>query len=149
MAAQLSLCLGELTAHCLGPTFAAGWSDVCTSDVARKDSSCLVTGAHILQVTEAHPTAHCCPIPLEPDTSDMCHSSLRFSIRTTPVFIISFAFLLSYCYGEFGDRGQIWDRNVGLGCHLLRFPSWPLSNVYLKSSSFPLADELRCGPRTG
>ena len=113
VAAQLSLCLGELTAQCLGSAYAAGWSDVFTSDLARKDSSCFVTGAHILQMTEAHPTAHRCPIPLEPDTSDMCHSSLGFSIRATPIFIISCGFLLSYCCGEFGDRGQIWDRNVG------------------------------------
>lgn len=94
VAAQLSLCLGSSQLS-LGPAYAAGWSDVFASDVARKDSSCLVTGAHILQVTEAHPTAHCCPVPLEPGTSDMCHGSLGFSIRAIPILMMSFAFLLS------------------------------------------------------
>lgn len=126
-----SLCaLEEITAQCLGPVHAVEWSDVFTSDVARKDSSCLVTGAHILQVTEAHPTAHSCPILLEPDTLDMCHSSLGFSLRAIPIFIVSFAFLLSYCYRDLVIEGK-YGIEMGLGCHFLRFPSWLLSSMYV------------------
>lgn len=109
---------------------AAGWSDVFTLDFTRKGPSSLITGVHILQVIEAHPTAHTRPVPLEPDSPDMCHSSLGFSIKTTPISMVSSAYLC-YCCREFGARGKIWDRNMGLSCHLLRFPSWSLSSVYL------------------
>ena len=145
MAAQFFVCLGELAAQCLVPARAAGWSDVFTSDFSRKGPSCLITGAHILQVIEAHPTAHTFPVPLEPDTSDKYHSSLGFSNRATPS---SWSVLLT-CVTAAGNlvrEGKYGIQMWGQAAIFSDFPLGPCPACTCNHVPNPIP--FRSGPRT-